>query len=90
MKYLLLLLLATNAYALDLCSVKRRLMADRVCREKYTGLCPGGANSMMANCFPYPFGFNCGCGRKNASYKSATVFDGLYKCSCSCELEKDL
>ena len=92
MKYLFLLLifLSANSLAINLCSVKRRLMADRVCREKYIGLCPDGANAMMANCFPYPFGFNCGCGVPNASYKSAIVMDGLYKCQCSCEITEGL
>ena len=87
---MLVILLASTSQAINLCSVKRRLMADRVCREKYVGVCPHGANSMMANCFPYPFGFNCGCGQPKTSYKSATVWEGLYKCSCSCEIEKEI
>jgi len=91
MKYLALLtLLYSESLALDLCSVKRRLMADRVCKEKYIGVCPRDANAMMANCFPYPFGFNCGCATSNSSYKSAIVMDGLYKCQCSCEITEGL
>ena len=53
----------TDTNRVDFCSTKRRLAVDRYCRKKYEGVCPGEANAMMANCYPYPFGFNCGCGQ---------------------------
>jgi hypothetical protein len=78
-----------NVHSIDLCSVKRRLMADRYCREYYSHFCPFNVNAMMANCFPYPFGFNCGCAHdKKKIISSDIIHKDDYECACVCTKEK--
>ncbi len=58
-------------------------------REYYSHYCPFNVNAMMANCFPYPFGFNCGCAHdKKKIISSDIIHKDDYECACVCTKEK--